>query len=240
MNFLLRKFTRMTGTLLVASLFFSCTTNGTVVLDSNDSGAFYFDTSITENLDKTIRAFGDVEDSQEIFSEPLIKAFFEQVGLEVLSVEMLSSKEISFSGVSPDLKNSVSTFNQPIVLEKTNSLSEFRIDFTEETVSSFISSLDEDSLMYIDLFQAPLFTREEMNADEYEEFIAALYGQTLSDDLKESYITFKTKAPSKVKEVSVFPTNLAKYTINNDTVSFSIKLSELLSNSSKALIHIKW
>ncbi len=225
--------------IIAISLFFSCTTNGNIVFDYEDSGAFYFDTTLTENLDKTIRAFGDVEDSHAIFSESLIKDFFKQAGVTVLSVEMQSPKNISFSGFSSEKEN-LQNIDQPIIVEKSNELSEFSVVFSEETIMPFVSTLDEDSLMYIDLFQAPLFTREEMTAEEYEEFIAALYGQTLSNDLQKSYIDVEIKTPKKINSIQILPENLATYKITPNSVVFSIKLSELLANSSEALLQITW
>ena len=79
-----------------------------------------------------------------------------------------------------------------------------------------------------------------MSAEEYEEFIAALYGQKLSNDLKDSYVTLDITIPDVATETSVYPKNLATIEKSNKKITFTIKLSELLANSSEARFEIIW
>ena len=222
------------------SLLLSCTTNGTFVVENDDSGAFFLDSIMTENLYKTMTVFGEVDESENLFSSDLVKSFFSQAGLTLSSVVMENPREIAFIGNSPDIKAIRGTGAQPVSLVDNGTSKIFTLLLTEETMETFVSSLSEESLTYIDLLQAPLFTREEMSAKEYEEFIAALYGQTLSDDLQDSFVALEFNIPKVSKEVSVYPKNLATIKKEDKKIVFNIKLSELLANSSEARFEIIW
>ena len=221
-------------------LFFSCTTNGSIVLANDDSGSFVLDSKMSANLYKTMIAFGDIDESENVFSSDLVKTFFTQAGLTLSSVIIENPREISFSGHSPDIKNVLNAKSQPITITERGAKKVFTLLLNDETMLAFISLLNEDSLMYLDLLQAPLFTREEMSAEEYEEFIAALYGQKLSNDLKDSYVTLDINIPKATTEASVYPKNLAKIEKSYKKITFNIKLSELLANSSEARFEIIW
>ena len=226
--------------LITMVLIFSCTTSGIVNIANNDSGVFVFDTTMTENLHKTMTAFGDIDESENIFSTNLVESFFTQAGLTLSSIIMENNREIAFDGVSNDIKKVLKSKNQPILLTERENEKIFTFLLDENTINSLTSLLTEDSLMYIDLLQAPLFTREEMTDQEYVEFIGALYGQKLSNDLKESYVTLEINIPKPAKEVVVFPKNLASIKQNNNKILFKIKLSALLANSTEARFEVCW
>ncbi len=227
-------------TIAIIIFFGSCTTNGTISIANNDSGTFAFDAIMTENLHKTMSAFGDIDESENIFSTDLIESFFRQAGLTLSSINIENNREIAFSGISSDVKKVLELENQLILLTESGNEKIFTLLLDEKTINSLTSLLTEETLMYIDLLQAPLFTREEMTAEEYVEFIAALYGKKISNDLKESYVNLEITLPEIAKTVTASPKNIAIIDEASKTVGFKIKLSELLANSSEARFEVRW
>lgn len=61
--------------------------------------------------------------------------------------------------------------------------------FSAQTLNALYDSLPPLMQSYIEMFMAPTFTYEKMTDDEYAELIAAVYGQTVSDELKNATIT---------------------------------------------------
>ena len=225
---------------IVFMFFLSCKTSGNITLANNDSGTFFLDTEMTDNLYKTMTAFGDIDESGYLFSSDLVKSFFTQAGLSLSSVIMKDPQEIAFTGTTNDITKVLEIDNQPVTLTKNVEGKKFRLLLDENTIMTFMSLLSEESLMYIDLLQAPLFSREEMTAEEYEEFIAALYGKTLSNDLKNTYVNLVINIPKSSIGVSVYPENLAVVEKNAKNIVFNIKLSELLANHTEAYFEVLW
>lgn len=116
---------------------------------------------------------------------------------------------------------------------KTGSGSSGRLSFSlsPETAQYIVSLLPEETASYTELFMAPLFTGEIMSSSEYEELIAAVYGNQLATELSASSFTLSISIPGTISSVSVPAALKSTVTKNSGTAHISIPLSSLLTLS---------
>lgn len=100
---------------------------------------------------------------------------------------------------------------------------------SQETAQYIISLLPEETASYTELFMAPLFTGETMSPAEYEDLIAAVYGNQLASELMYSRFTFSLSVPGSITSVSVPAILNASTSKNGGNVQIIIPLSSLLT-----------
>lgn len=107
------------------------------------------------------------------------------------------------------------------------------ISFTlsPETAQYIVSLLPEETASYTELFMAPLFTGEIMSPTEYEDLVAAVYGNQLSDELADSRFTLNISVPGTVTSVTIPASLKATYSKNGENALISLPLSSLLTLS---------
>lgn len=78
------------------------------------------------------------------------------------------------------------------------------IKFSPENIKKLAASLPEETQSFFDLLMAPVFTGEEMTAEEYADLVAVVYGEPLAQELKKSAVELSLVSPDgKTKQFSV-------------------------------------
>ncbi len=98
-----------------------------------------------------------------------------------------------------------------------------------ETAQYIVSLLPEETASYTELFMAPLFTGETMPPAEYEDLVAAVYGNQLAMELKSSRFTLSISVPGTITSVSVPAILKATSSKNGGNTQISLPLSSLLT-----------
>ncbi len=225
---------------LLCSLFFSCTTNSLIEVRDNSESAFYFETEAMPAVSSIIRSFTGVDGSVAIFDKAEIEKSFLAAGIAVDSISASGSTSISFTGFTQDINNLVPAGSQPISLRDTASGKELEVVFNEKTMGSLFSLLGEDALLYIELLQAPLFTGEEMTAEEYLDFIGALYGADVLSEMRDSTLQFEIKTPQEIEKAFIEPSTLGEVSISGEKAVFTLSLYKFLSNNNDIFFRIQW
>lgn len=132
--------------------------------------------------------------------------------VSTLKLTESTGKSVSFSG---------SVVSGSIVSRTENALS---INLTRENLKVFYDGLNEEARLYIDLLMAPVFTGEEMLADEYVEFLGAIYGEELAKEISQAYlnINLSNLSGSKCSEYSISLVELLTGTMKNNV--FTVRL----------------
>lgn len=214
-----------------------------------DIGNAVYDTikSVTAGISESGTGSGDAQSpltqNKPIFSATEIKKALSQGDIANVSVTTPSKTSLSVNGTLAAPADQNATLDGKgvkianIVTCKTTSLT---VILSPETIREIIASLPESTKSYLDLLMAPVFTGETMSASEYEDLVAAVYG----DDLK------KELASSSVKITLVTPTGvtLKKSSIGDgknvktsaDRAVFTIPLTEFLTLQSAQTFSITW
>ena len=118
--------------------------------------------------------------------------------------------------------------------------SSLTIILSPATLSQLAAALPEESASYLGLFMAPVFTGEQMSADEYRELVAAVYGDELAAELDKASLRITLEPPEgkKIQQASLSGTERARTSAANAT--FSIPLIEFFTLSSPRTFSISW
>lgn len=63
-----------------------------------------------------------------------------------------------------------------------------KVTFSPEAIRALVSSLDEESRYYLDLFMAPVFTGEKMTVEEYRDTVALVYGEDVARESETAFV----------------------------------------------------
>lgn len=178
-----------------------------------------------------------------IFSAADIKEGLSAGDITNISVSTPSNTAVSIKGTLP------APANQKAVLDgKGIKLANFitctknslTVILSPETMRSIAASLPEDTKSYLDLLMAPVFTGEEMSASEYEDLVAAVYGDDMKKEIASSTvkITLVTPAGNTLKRSALADAKNVK--TSGDRAVFSIPLAEFLTLQSAQTFSISW
>jgi hypothetical protein len=179
-----------------------------------------FDAEISATAENIIRRF--TGNQQQIFDKAEITKSVTAAGLKIESLAFPKQTSIAIALTVPN-------FDGMLGKAITVSQSAKSITFTlsRDSIKSALTLMPESTNEYLDLLMAPVFTDEDMSAEEYESVIAAAYGKTLADELKKSSFLITVRCPSTVHASRLTGSGTASKTGN--AALFTIPLSSVLA-----------
>ncbi len=84
-----------------------------------------------------------------------------------------------------DLKRTSYLFTSGLLTYENKQL---KLNLNRKALVDFYNSADQQTLMILDLFLAPVFNDEEMSESDYIEMLATFYGQDAADEVRDSFI----------------------------------------------------
>ncbi|MFI3257159.1 MAG: hypothetical protein R3Y36_02550 [Spirochaetales bacterium] len=222
------------------AMLFSCGANALLNIQNDGSGAFSFSTQTSENVASIIYAFSGTDAQTDLFDVSAIEESFAQANLTLSALSFPSKADIALSATSENVNKLIPQGEQPVITNITPSGGNVTIKLNKETMTSLISAMPEDTALYIDLLQAPIFTGDTMTPDEYADFIGAVYGSRLAGDITNSAFTFDIQAPGNISDVRSEPADIGTYNFSGKKASFSFLLHRFLSTSNEILLYVTW
>lgn len=183
------KFFRQILILIFSLLIISCDTKF-FIASNGENASFEFETTVSDKMVHFLSAFAgqDISDLSEIFNPQEIQQSLQEQG---------------YSNASVKIENN-SLLKIKFETEKKN-LSIIRPDGTiavnKENLSLIYENLPDQFQSYIDMLMIPSFTGEEISDEEYLDVIASVYGNEISDELKNATIRIQGK---KIKLLELF------------------------------------
>ncbi len=227
--------------ILFCGLFFlSCTTNSIVSINDTNSINFHFETDASKAVSEILQSFTGVEETESIFDKKVIEDAINSSGITLLSVDSLGTTDIAIDGLVKDINNLLPTGERPFSITSTSTTQELVLTLNESTMGSFFSLMGEEAFLYMELLQAPIFTGEEMTAEEYLDFIGALYGETILQAMKDSVVTFEIQVPSSLKTANIEPSSIGTVEFMEEKAVFSLRLHTFLANPEEIIFRIQW
>lgn len=172
-------------------LFFSCSAeivfevkkdgNVKISYDGDLSGDFlqFLINQNDKNAELDLENIENTELDVEVLTESLKNSGFE-------NVQILSGKLKNILITMEDKSQKSVLFYSKLLKMQNGSLS---VDFSYENLRNFYENADEQLQSDLDLLLAPVFNDEKMTETEYLETIATFYGEKMSSDLAESFIS---------------------------------------------------
>ncbi len=219
---------------------FSCTTNAAIDVSEDASGTFAFETKASSGVESLIRSFSGADQSISVFDRSLIEQSFKRADIILLSIEADGTAGISISGKTFDINSLVPSEKQLVTFENTSERGHLSLSINNATMMSLLSLMGEENVIYLELLQAPIFTGGQMTTNEYLDFIGALYGQTMLEELKKSNVVFSLTVPKTVKEVSLSPSNVGDVEYAKKSAKVAISLADFLANTDEIKLEIIW
>ncbi len=225
----------------ILSIFlFSCTSNASIQVEENNSSSFSFQTIASDSMGNTVRSFTGLDSTVNLFDKEALQSSFTQAGILLTSILSASTNDVTVSGLTYNINNLIPNGQQPITIKEISSEKELKLTLDEQTMASLISLMGEETLLYIEALQAPIFTGEEMSTDEYLDFMGALYGDSIQKEMKNSLVTIKLSAPNTITNAYIEPKTTGTVQHSKNTATFNLSLAELLANTSEIVFSIHW
>ncbi len=110
------------------------------------------------------------------------------------------------------------------------------LTLSPEVLRGLYDSMDEQTRGYVDLFMAPAFTGERMDAAEYAALVASVYGKDLADELSSAVMELSLAVPKGKKALSA--SSGAK--VAGRRASFQLPLLDLLVLTEERSYSVSW
>lgn len=228
-----------------AALFLSTSCSPSLILTVRDesSGTALFTAEMTPAAENLVRRFAGNgtasgtapagTNGNQLFDGDKIRLSLAHAGIKTDSVSFPGrtgiSLGLSFLKLDGLLSRSVTVSREERRIE---------IRLSRESVNAAAAVMPAETADYLALLMAPVFTGEKMDTAEYESVIAAAYGKTLADELKNSAFTLTVRCPAPVKNIAAGAPAVASSSEN--TAVFTIPLADLLAMDKPITALAEW
>ena len=138
--------------------------------------------------------------SQDIFNPEEMRSTLTQAGFTKVNAKSKNQEEFTVN-FAPS-KASSDPLSKSGLLKYDAKLSPY-IHLSKENLKNLYDNLPFEVQSYIDMLMSPSFTGEKMTDDEYLDLLASVYGQKLSDEIKNSKINFEFIQGDKKKTMTL-------------------------------------
>jgi hypothetical protein len=177
--------------------------------------------------------------SQNLFSASEIKKAFNGSDFTNVSVTSPSSDSLDLSASIPAASKQTHATGGIRASDIVNCTSnKMVLQFSPTSLQKLSADLPKDTKAYLDMFMAPAFTGEKMDASEYKMLIASIYGDQIAAELEKAQITVSLSCPKGKKISSTSLPTGAKVT--SSTATFDLPLMEFLTLSGAKSYSISW
>ena len=190
-------------TLILLSLFVSCTTEVTLAVQADNSVKINFEGGAGDAFTKMISSASGVSGAASLDSIVDADAVsFELAKAGFADVEVNQKKGGAVLISMRDKKQSSYIFTSGIVKAEKGKLT---AQIKRKSLEDFYNSADEQTRATLDLFLAPVFNNEYMSEEEYLEMLASFYGEAAAKEVSESVVKINLISKDGSKEVIKMP-----------------------------------
>ena len=233
---------KITQNILVAllgiiCLLVGCSPSLNVNISSSEAVTIEFSSGLGENLVQTLYSITEADSQSPLFNKNAVAENLELSGFPVDSVSVDNND--LFVKTKPTSLQSIAKNTSGLIEEVTNN--SVTISLTPEKFQEFVTILPEETVGYLDLLCAPIFTNEELTTEDYYEVLSAIYGKTLAQEALESEFVINVSVPSneEIIDIKVDIPN-AKAMIKNNSAKIVVPLADFLCNLRESMIIIVW
>lgn len=233
---------KITQSILIALLgsmwlFFGCSPSLNVKVSSPEAVSIEFSSGLGENLVQTLYSITEADSQSPLFNKNAVAENLELSGFPVDSVSVDNND--LFVKTKPTSLKKIATNSSGFVEEVTSN--SVTISLTPEKFQEFASILPEETVGYLDLLCAPIFTNEELTTEDYYEVLSAIYGNKLAKEAMFSTFIIEVSVPetSSIKKIDVKVPS-SKTVTNKNKARITIPLADFLCNLEESSIIIAW
>lgn len=233
---------KITQNILVAllgiiCLLVGCSPSLNVNISSAEAVTIEFSSGLGENLVQTLYSITEADSQSPLFNKNAVAENLELSGFPVDSVSVDNND--LFVKTKPTSLQSIAKNTSGLIEEVSNN--SVTISLTPEKFQDFVTILPEETVGYLDLLCAPIFTNEELSPEEYGEVLAAIYGNKLAREALSSNFVIEVSVPQgvSIKKIDVkIPSS--KTVTNKNKARISIPLADFLCNLAESTIYLEW
>lgn len=228
----------------------SCTPGLNISVEEDGEINYSFSATLKDVVADTVRSFTGVPESVNLFNDQQIQDSLTESGLQNVSVALPDLLSVKISGSikassKKDLQveDRLPTVPGAIILasekQAANDIKTLELSLSKKVVSQVLESLPVETVEYLDLLSAPIFTGEEISSLEYVELIGAIYGATVAKALEESFVEINVSVPSSVRKAeALFPN--CNTNISGKSVEFVMPLADFLTQNQEVSFVVQY
>jgi len=192
---------------VLAMLLTGCTVDLDVAVTQKGGAALTAGSVMGKAIEKTIRSVSGTSDTASLFNIPELEEQFSQAGFTGVSAQERTSAGLRLTMGITDIAEGIASVPGVITAAAKSGKKSVTITLTEQIMRSTAAMLPQHEQDYLELLMAPVLTGDPMEADEYLELMASVYGQNVADELAGSTlsITIREPAPGGRKTVVSVP-----------------------------------
>ncbi len=161
------------------------------------------------------------QSNQSIFDPEALAAHLEKQGVRVRSVNPARTADLD---MILDIPRSAAILNRALV--HTAETGTITVTLSRAIIGDAIALLPPESADYLELLMAPVFTGEQLTAQDYRDTVGAMYGKNLARELDESFFYLVIESPGPISAARI--TEPGTVTSENRRARFAVPLVALL------------
>ncbi|MDR3284298.1 MAG: hypothetical protein LBS97_03855 [Treponema sp.] len=221
--------------------FWGCSTRIQIAVDADDKTSFHITASVKPDTATLLKSLGSLGQGGLALNVEAVKSSFNKAGFTTVQAVSSDSGSLQIDAGAVSAAKAFSALKKAALYspgtDKTTGM--FQITLSPETMPEILALLPAETVSYLDLLMAPVFTGEKLSEGEYLATIAAVYGKNIVRELSESVLEFAFIAPSTITSTEAPPqTRIEKR--GSQEVSFFIPLTALLAEQRHLTYRIQW
>jgi hypothetical protein len=173
-----------------------CDTTVTVSADKKNGASFICSAAMGTAIEQTVRTVSGAQGSSPLFNGSEIKKQMEAAGFQNVSASDPSPSSLSLKGYISRLADGLPAVPGAFTYSETpDGRHKLVFVLSARILKQAAALLPEKERSYTDLLMAPVFTGETMSKDEYLDLVSSVYGQSITEELKNSRLVIVMEAP---------------------------------------------
>lgn len=219
-------------------IFTSCAPTVSVNLNKDNSGTISFSTTTSNNMEKAIRSMTGSDEKQPLFNEKSIRNSVKASGLEVQSISFPTNTSIDLTMKVKDITNALP--NEKNFITVNAAQKKLSIKVNPAIAKKTLKLMPSDTIDFVDLLMAPIFSDEVMNEKEYADLVSSMYGPNIANELRDANMKIIVNLPYNIKDFAISDNMFGKCTINGKKATFTVPLNRILSLNKTVEYSLTW
>ena len=213
----------------LAFLLCSCTPQLSVNVKDNMNVDIAFSSALETDVEVQIRKLIGVDSSTALLQQNAIAKSITDLGFATATTKLSSPSAVDIQVQNQKLTDRNSVIEKFLTIEESKTKTILTIDVSPHLIYEIIQGMPQDTQEYVELLMAPAFTGEEMDADEYLNLFALVYGQGLANAFEKSFLRIALRTPDTITSAHVSRKELATVKTDKNTARIDLCLHKILS-----------
>jgi hypothetical protein len=220
--------------------FFSCSPRLLITVEDQNSGSLVFNTETGTAVESLIRSVSGAANQTPLFEREKISRSLAEAGLTVTDISFPDNTGIAISAQVPDFTKKNPSMPNAFSISSQSGITTMTVTVSEQILKTAAALMPPETVAYLDLLMAPVFSGEQLSRSEYIDLFAMVYGDTVASEMKKAHMYITLKSPHPIKTATVSDSAAAQVSFTGNEATFAIPLDLILTKSDTTIFTVSW